>query len=541
MARLSTHVLDTARGTPAAGVVVELHRVAGERAPADRHRRHQRRRPHRRAAAGRRAPRDRRLRADVPRRRLLPRHRPDAAGAAVPRRRSSIRVGIADRRRQLSRAAAALAVRLQHLPGLLGCRLPQRSMTTRAREVDPPLPGAGRLLRGGRRHTRTFLSPPMRDVHAAVARLDDGRRHGRRASMPPATSAASTRRRGGRRAAAVHRLASRHGAATPARSTASSASCSASRWSSCSTAAACRSRIEVVGFSEEEGVRFGVPFIGSRALAGHVRRRAARRASTPPAHRSRDAISRFGLDPGAIATARDHGARARLSRVPHRAGPGARSPRPAARRRRRHRRPEPRRRDVHRHRQPRRHDADGGAARRAGRCGGVDRWRSSAEAQATPGLVATVGRIEARAGRHQRHRRRLPSPASTCGTPTTRCAADGDRAAAVGRARDRRRAAASASPGGPASISRRCRWTRRSSPRSTRAVERSGAPVLADAERRRARRDDPGGADAGGDAVRPQPRRHQPSSRRDRRRGGRRRGARGGRRVPATSWRSAQC
>ena len=28
--------------------------------------------------------------------------------------------------------------------------------------------------------------------------------------------------------------------------------------------------IEVVGFSEEEGVRFGVPFIGSRALAGTV-------------------------------------------------------------------------------------------------------------------------------------------------------------------------------------------------------------------------------------------------------------------------------
>ena len=26
--------------------------------------------------------------------------------------------------------------------------------------------------------------------------------------------------------------------------------------------------IEVVGFSDEEGVRFGVPFLGSRALAG---------------------------------------------------------------------------------------------------------------------------------------------------------------------------------------------------------------------------------------------------------------------------------
>ncbi len=28
--------------------------------------------------------------------------------------------------------------------------------------------------------------------------------------------------------------------------------------------------IEVVGFSEEEGVRFGTPFIGSRALVGRV-------------------------------------------------------------------------------------------------------------------------------------------------------------------------------------------------------------------------------------------------------------------------------
>ena len=28
--------------------------------------------------------------------------------------------------------------------------------------------------------------------------------------------------------------------------------------------------IEVVGFSEEEGVRFGTPFIGSRALVGRL-------------------------------------------------------------------------------------------------------------------------------------------------------------------------------------------------------------------------------------------------------------------------------
>ncbi len=31
--------------------------------------------------------------------------------------------------------------------------------------------------------------------------------------------------------------------------------------------------LEVVGFSEEEGVRFGFPFIGSRALSRHSRRR----------------------------------------------------------------------------------------------------------------------------------------------------------------------------------------------------------------------------------------------------------------------------
>lgn len=45
--------------------------------------------------------------------------------------------------------------------------------------------------------------------------------------------------------------------------------------------------VEVVGFSDEEGVRFGVPFIGSRALAGTP-------VKTPAVH---DAIRAFGLDP----------------------------------------------------------------------------------------------------------------------------------------------------------------------------------------------------------------------------------------------------
>jgi allantoate deiminase len=57
--------------------------------------------------------------------------------------------------------------------------------------------------------------------------------------------------------------------------------------------------IEVIGFSEEEGVRFGVPFIGSRAFAGD------------PIHDARidEAARAFGLDPSRIGEA-EAGARA---------------------------------------------------------------------------------------------------------------------------------------------------------------------------------------------------------------------------------------
>jgi len=51
--------------------------------------------------------------------------------------------------------------------------------------------------------------------------------------------------------------------------------------------------IEVVGFSEEEGVRFGVPFIGSRALIGDIDDGLLARGVG-------DAIAAFGLDPARI-------------------------------------------------------------------------------------------------------------------------------------------------------------------------------------------------------------------------------------------------
>jgi len=57
--------------------------------------------------------------------------------------------------------------------------------------------------------------------------------------------------------------------------------------------------IEVVGFSEEEGGRFGVPFIGSRALVGTVDEELL---ALEDAHRIsvRTAIENFGLDPAEI-------------------------------------------------------------------------------------------------------------------------------------------------------------------------------------------------------------------------------------------------
>ena len=56
-------------------------------------------------------------------------------------------------------------------------------------------------------------------------------------------------------------------------------------------------QIEVIGFSEEEGVRFGVPFIGSRALVGDVDEDLLARGVS-------EAITAFGLDPARIKQAK---------------------------------------------------------------------------------------------------------------------------------------------------------------------------------------------------------------------------------------------
>lgn len=61
--------------------------------------------------------------------------------------------------------------------------------------------------------------------------------------------------------------------------------------------------IEVVGFSEEEGVRFGIPFIGSRALAGTLDEELLARRDAAGTS-VRDAIVHFGLDPARLPEAR---------------------------------------------------------------------------------------------------------------------------------------------------------------------------------------------------------------------------------------------
>jgi len=60
--------------------------------------------------------------------------------------------------------------------------------------------------------------------------------------------------------------------------------------------------IEIIGFSEEEGVRFGVPFIGSRALVGRVDEELLGRKDERGIS-VRQAIQDFGLNPNEISKA----------------------------------------------------------------------------------------------------------------------------------------------------------------------------------------------------------------------------------------------
>jgi allantoate deiminase len=61
--------------------------------------------------------------------------------------------------------------------------------------------------------------------------------------------------------------------------------------------------IEVIGFSDEEGIRFGVPFIGSRAIVGELDKMLLA-AQDSDGVTVAQAIRKFGLDPSRLAEAR---------------------------------------------------------------------------------------------------------------------------------------------------------------------------------------------------------------------------------------------
>jgi allantoate deiminase len=63
--------------------------------------------------------------------------------------------------------------------------------------------------------------------------------------------------------------------------------------------------IEIIGFSEEEGVRFGIPFLGNRALVGRVDD-ALLQTSDKDGISVAEAIRRFGLDPCEMRNALAH-------------------------------------------------------------------------------------------------------------------------------------------------------------------------------------------------------------------------------------------
>ncbi len=80
--------------------------------------------------------------------------------------------------------------------------------------------------------------------------------------------------------------------------------------------------IELVGFSEEEGVRYSLPFIGSRALVGRLDAELLETKDGDGISLAR-ALTSFGLDPAKLDQCVVKRRCGRVPRVPHRAGRAA--------------------------------------------------------------------------------------------------------------------------------------------------------------------------------------------------------------------------
>ena len=140
------------------------------------------------------------------------------------------------------------------------------------------------------RTTRTFLSPPMHDVHRRLGAWM------RQVGMDVSVDAAGNLR-AVRPGSTTRRLAIASHLDTVPNAGAFDGILGVVLGIALAEASGDGPTIEVIGFSEEEGVRFGIPFIGSRALAGTL----DETILTPPVL---DAIRNFGLDPAGLPDAR---------------------------------------------------------------------------------------------------------------------------------------------------------------------------------------------------------------------------------------------
>jgi allantoate deiminase len=146
------------------------------------------------------------------------------------------------------------------------------------------------------RTTRTFLSLPMRDVHRVLTRLmaEAGMRvsvdamgnlHGITAARPNAPRLLI-----GSHLDTVPDAGAFDGILGVVLGILLARTCQDVSTNLC---------LHVIGFSEEEGVRFGTPFLGSRALAGSIDEQILDRRDRN-GRSVREAIADFGLDPAAI-------------------------------------------------------------------------------------------------------------------------------------------------------------------------------------------------------------------------------------------------
>lgn len=145
--------------------------------------------------------------------------------------------------------------------------------------------------------TRTFLSLPMRDVHAALTKWME--RLGMQVGVDPAGNLRGVY--AGSEEASGRLLIASHLDTVPCAGAFDGVLGVVLGISLVEGLGGRRLpfAIEVVGFSEEEGVRFGIPFIGSRALAGLLSDEVLGRCDAGGVSVA-EAIRSFGLDPARI-------------------------------------------------------------------------------------------------------------------------------------------------------------------------------------------------------------------------------------------------